>query len=241
MIFLMSVLMSLSSQAETLKTPRGASIEVTVHKASAAKGTIVVAPGQGCNSKSPIFETLGTLGAARGFNVVRFEWVYCGTANPNPSDDLSTEIEDYNTVLAFAKTLNTPIFIAGKSLGSMVAYRVFAKEPAARGLVLLTPVVTYPADGTTPRQIVADDSYPGLKTDKRPVMMAMGNQDVLCEIPVLYDYLKDSTGNIQVVVGGGGHNLMIYSSKDVVDEAKSKANLEAIMSSVLAWADQVSN
>ena len=98
-----------ASRTETLTTSRGAKIEVTVHEAGPKSPTIVIAPGQSCNSKGPIFEETGKQGQAAGFTVVRFEWAYCliDPSKPAPSDDLKNEVEDFATTLAFAQTLSS--------------------------------------------------------------------------------------------------------------------------------------
>lgn len=216
-----------------LQTPRGAQVVVTAHLTTPQATTIVVAPGQSCNSKGPIFEALGTEGQARGYNVVRFEWSYCRTnpAQPEPSPNLTNEIEDYQTVLKYARTVSSgKIVLAGKSLGSMVAAHVFAQDQQAFALVLLTPVCD---------ENSAQQNYPALKIEKRPVIMALGNKDDVCPLPMLYTYLAGT--QIPVVVGEGPHNLMIYDKQDKADETRSQRNISSILAVVLNWIDQLSN
>lgn len=250
LVVTLSFLMSASALAvtsEKITTPRGAQLEVTVHEAGPKKPTIIVAPGQSCNSKGPIFETLGKNGALAGFTVVRFEWAYClkDPTQPIPSDNLKNEIEDYAAVLKYAQALPSvdadKIILAGKSLGSIVAYSVFQATANAKALILLTPICSYTTDENNnplpEPQRVCEESYPGLKKDTRPVMMTMGDRDSLCILNVLFDYLKDSAGNIQVSVAGGDHGFRLKKADKTVDEAKTQRNIESVMAVLLNWAD----
>lgn len=234
-----------------LTTPRGDQLEVTVHEAPAKSPTLVVAPGQSCNSKGPLFETMGLLGPRAGFTVIRFEWAYClkDPSKPIPSTDLKNEIEDFVTVLDFAKTLGSvdadKITLAGKSLGSGVAHSVFLKSPSVKALALLTPICSYATDEAgRPLEVperVTEENYPGLKKEIRPVLMAMGDRDSLCLLPVLYDYLKDSTGNIQVSVAGGDHGFRMKQADGSLDSLKTARNIETVVNGLINWADLKSN
>jgi hypothetical protein len=231
-----------------IKTPRGAELDVTVHASSnEPRPTIVVSPGQSCNSKGPIFETLGRLGQAAGFTVVRFEWAYClkPEGQQNPSNDLSTEVEDYRAVLKYAETLPSfdakRLLISGKSLGSLVAYTVFHSEPRAKALALLTPLLSETTDDSgrplpEPRKI-GDESYPGLKLDPRPTYLTMGDHDSLCVLPVLFDYLKDAPDTVRVSIAAGDHGLRLKKADGTPDSVRTQRNIEAMVAGLLNWAD----
>lgn len=229
-----------------LKTPRGADVNVTLHIPQGAHlPAVVVAPGQSCNSKGQIFETLGQAGFAEHVAVVRFEWDYCNSnpSQPTPSPELRNEIEDFQTVLEYARSNSSidinKITIAGKSLGSIVAYSVFAKETEVKTLVLLTPVCSYTTDDNgnpLPNPLsVCEENYPKIKDDVRPVLMTMGNADNLCILPILYDFLKDSKGNIATVVAGGDHGLAVKDNAGNVDQVRTQNNIDAVVKSVLNW------
>ncbi len=244
-MFVMSA-SSFATENVTLKTSRGSEVHVTLHIPQGSNlPAIVVAPGQSCNSKGALFETLGNLGDGEKLAVVRFEWSYCNSnpSQPTPSADLKNEIEDFKTVLEFAKSHaaidKNSIILAGKSLGSLVSYSVFANEPSAKGLILFTPICSYTTDDNgnlLPEPLnVCDDNYPKIKEDKRPVLMTMGNGDSLCLIPVLYDFLKDSKGNIAIVVAGGDHGFRSKDSAGAVDKAKTQKNINSVVTSALNW------
>ena len=94
-------------------------------------------------------------------------------------------------------------------------------------MVLLTPICE---NGE------ADATYPGLKKDSRPILMSMGDKDAACPLPSLFDYLKDSNGNIQVITGGGDHGFRLINASGVVDDARTLKNIAAIIGGVVNWA-----
>ena len=241
-----------STETKRITTPRGAEIEVTVHAPfNVARPTLVVAPGQSCNSKGALFESIGSRGMSAGFTVVRLEWAYClkDPTKPTPSPDLKNEIEDLEAALSFARTLPSvdasKIVVAGKSLGSIVAYSVFRSTPGAPALALLTPVCTYTTDEDgkplPEPERVADQNYPELKKDARPVLIALGEKDSLCLLPVLFDYLKDSKGNIGVQVAGGDHGFRLFKAERVVDEVKTEKNIQSVITGLLNWSELKTN
>ena len=237
---------SFAMESFKFTTPRGAELEVMIHASAKPNSpTIIVAPGQSCNSKGPLFEEMGIAGAKADFTIVRFEWAYCLTSTPNPSPNLINEIEDYQAVMAYAVTLPqvdpTRLVLAGKSLGSLVAYAVFRQTPSARALSLLTPVCSYTTDEEGRRlpepQRVCEENYPGLKLDPRPVHMAMGDKDDLCILHVLFDYLKDSQGNIHVQVAGGDHGFRLRKTDGSLDNERTQRNIQIVVQGFLNWAD----
>lgn len=237
-----------ANYTQKIVTPRGEEMEVTIHEASSSKNpTIIVAPGQSCNSKGPLFETIGKVGPSFGFNVIRFEWAYClkDPTNPIPSSDLSKEIEDFKTALQFSQKLDfvdsDKILIAGKSLGSIVAYSVFKDMPNAKALALLTPICSVATDDDgnplpKPRN-VCEEYYPGLKTDSRSVLMTMGDNDDACITNMLFDYLKDANRNIQVSVAGGDHGFRLKKSDGTLDVDRTQRNINTVVNNLFNWTD----
>ena len=231
-----------------ISTPRGAKVNVKTHKAAGAnQPLLIVAPGQGCNWLGAMFESLATKGAERGYTVIRFNWNYCNSSpsDPQPSDKFVNEVEDFNAVLKFAKELpavdTNHVFLAGKSLGSMVGQRVFTAHTDLRALALLTPVCSYETDDSGnqyPAPLpVTDESYPGLRDDKRQILMAGGSKDPICFLPILHKYLGESKGNIVTATFGGDHGLNIKNQAGIVDQSKTAGNINAFVVMVLNWLD----
>lgn len=241
-IFLISGKVFSMVETKKILSPRGLEVEVTVHSSTnSKKPTIIVAPGQNCNSKGPIFETLGAHGLSENFTVVRFEWAYCliDPKKPVPSEDLSAEVEDFNTVLEYAKSLPSvdadKIIIAGKSLGSVVAFSIFQTNKLAKGLVLLTPLCSYIGDDNKPVD-TCEEYYPGLKKDIRPIFMAFGDEDNACISSILFNYLKDANRNIFVTTAGGDHGFRVKGTDGKLDETKTQNNISSVIKAVLNWA-----
>ena len=93
----LTLLVTKTWATESIKilTPRGTEVLVTTHIPDSKNlPVLLVAPGQSCNSKGPLFEALGVSGLAKNYAVFRFEWSYCGTNNPHPEAGLKNEIED---------------------------------------------------------------------------------------------------------------------------------------------------
>ncbi len=229
-------------------TPRGTDVTVTLHiPTGSSLPALVVAPGTSCNSKGPLFETIGINGLEKHYAIFRFEWSYCGTASEHPSAGLKNEIEDMTTVLEFAKKQASidpsKIVIAGKSMGSGVAYRIFSQHPELKAAALLTPICSYTTDENDkplPEPVsVCDRSYPHLKEDPRPILMTMGNQDENCVLPVLFDFLKDSKGNIQTFVAGGDHGFQIYDGSGQIDPLKTENNIATVANVLFNWMDLI--
>ena len=237
-----------STDDVTIDTPRGAKVNLKIHKGAGANlPLLVVAPGQGCKWMGPVFETLATQSADRGYVVVRFNWNYCNSNPdvPEPSVDYVNEIEDFNAVLQFAMSLpgidGNRVNLAGKSLGSIVGQRIFTAHPELKALALLTPVCSHEVDEhgipyPAPRP-VTDESYPGLKSETRQVLMAGGSRDSLCFLPIFYQYLGDSKGNITTAIFGGDHGLSINDKDGNVDQARTKVNIDAFVAAILNWLD----
>ena len=177
--------------------------------------------------------------------MVRFNWAYC-LEHPGDftySPNLTNEVEDLRTVLTHVRatgyTKPDSIFLGGKSLGSLVAHKVLVTEPALRGYIYLTPVVSDPEDANgqplpTPRAVAAQN-YPGLFQDPRPGLFALGNTDVLGHLPLLFQFLGSSTGNISVFVAGGGHGLALNGPSGQLDAEKTARNLSVVADAVVNW------
>lgn len=221
-----------TARSLTLTTPRGEPLAVAEHlpPGSERVPALVIAPGQGYAMDLPLVRELAERAVAQDMAVFRFQWAY--HPDGQPSDDLSEEVQDMRTVLrhamAHARVRASQVFLAGKSLGTIVAYRLFRETGAARGLALMTPLCGS-GDGET-----GAEYYPDLLgAEERPVLLVLGDRDPLCEVPALYDFLDDSRGNVAVSVVGGDHGMNLGPWDDPAFADRNAANREAAHAMVL--------
>jgi dienelactone hydrolase len=184
----------------------------------------------------PLLKELAERSATAGVVVFRFDWNYYSSdpQKGQPSNGFTKEQEDMQAVLnlamADARVDPRQIIIAGKSIGSVVAFRVFSQNPSAKALVLLTPLCTSRTN-EGPVAVGALE-YPRLTSVTKPVVISLGNSDPSCSVPHLYELLKGSTGNIATIVAGGDHGLNVVSD---LESPRNAANIAATVQIISHW------
>jgi len=172
--------------------------------------TIVLAPGAGYHMALPIMEEAARQFVERGIAVVRFDWGYF-SAEPKgrPSKDLVLEAEDMTAVLERSRrdvrVAKDRLFVGGKSLGSGVAWKLLSTDRNIRGAVLLTPVCSSTKNGVVRSE--AEENYPGIAPETRPLLFVFGEQDPYCVASVMYRYAGSAGGAVRVDVIGGDHSF----------------------------------
>jgi len=225
---------SIAAHAETLTvtTPRGAKVEVVADFPAGAGpfAAIVLAPGQGYHMALPALEQTAARLVSHGVAVYRFNWAYF-TAAPkpgSPSDDLSSELQDMNAVLAAAeaepRVNRSKLSVGGKSLGSVVAWRVLVANKTLRSGLFLTAVCSRVAKGQAVPTAMADENYPGVAAESRPLLFISGDRDPLCAPPVLYRFAAQAGGSARVAIVGGDHSYQNSALTGVAaDEARARS------------------
>ena len=229
-----------------VKTSRGTDLEIKITKSLKANAPfLIVAPGQSCNSKGALFETIEQAAIQKEINVVRFEWSYCApsSTNRNPSDDLSAEVSDMEFAINYSKELlqktNSDLLVSGKSLGSMVTFQIFKNHPDLKSVTLLTPVCSYLTDDQgkplpAPLDVI-NENYSDLLIEKRPVFMISGNSDPLCNHAILNNFKNKAGANLDVKYVEGNHSFTILNIDGSVNQTESQNNLLDISNSMLEW------
>lgn len=190
---------------------------------------VVIAPGQGYHMDLPLTRGLFDAAVAAGFVAARFNWRYMAKKAGEPAEDLGAEVADMQAVLDQVKrdprVDPARVVVAGKSLGSMVAYRVLVKNPDVRGALLLTPIFRT-------KESVARD-YPGLAGLDRPVAFLVGDQDAgNCQLPLLYQELAGVKAPLaKAIVVAGNHSLEVAPRGD----AANQPNLDAATAIATHW------
>jgi len=224
---------ALPAAAGTLRTPRGDAVPwiVDVPPGAARAPALVIAPGQAYPAAAPLLAALAEAATDAGIVAVRFDWAYTA-ADGGPSPGLANEREDLETVLratrADPRVDTDRLFLAGKSLGSIVAYRVFRDDPVLLGFLLLTPVGV---GGPDPSQGALGTNYPDL-AGSRPVVVTVGDDDPLCPPPRLLAHLAETGAeNVFPLVVPGDHGLRIRGAGD----AANAANVETAARMNVQW------
>jgi len=241
-IITMTQMVSLA-QAESfkVKTPRGTEVEVVTNyptEGSEKSPVIIIAPGQGYHMGLPLIQQLAETSVKNGFISYQFNWSYYSSdpIKGRPSDDLSNEIEDMQAILRLAKSDSrvdsSNIVIAGKSIGTLVSYAVFTKDVSLAGLILMTPICTNPEN----QSAIGNESYPNFSANTRPIAILLGNLDTMCSLPMLYDFVKGSTGNVSVNIFGGGHSLTFGKAGDPNNVERDARNISAATTTAALWA-----
>jgi dienelactone hydrolase len=193
-----------------VEAPRGATVAVLtdVPRGDPPFPALVLAPGGGYPAAAPFHAELAAAASGAGYLVFRMDWAYW-TAGGSASADLADEREDLRAVLAAVR--KDPrvdpdrVTLAGKSLGSLVAYEVFAEDESLRALALLTPLcVRHWDDGES----VVNESYPGLAAHERPVVVLYGTEDPACNADALAAALGEGAARVTVLVVPGDHKLL---------------------------------
>jgi dienelactone hydrolase len=93
------------------------------------------------------------------------------------------------------------IAVAGKSLGSIIAWQVFHSTPDLRGAILLTPVCAQPTADA------ASTNYPGLADEGRPRVWIMGDVDPVCPVATFQHFIAAAGKGERINVISGDHGF----------------------------------
>ena len=235
------------AQATVIQRADGARLPAIVDlpEGTAQVPAVVLAPGQGYHMGLPALEATARALAAQGLAVFRFNWAYFSAQPPGqPSDDLSVELQDLQAVVKAARAHPRVdpqrISIAGKSLGSAVAWRAFTSDAQLQSALLLTPVCSrVPKGGTTP-QSEALENYPGLAAERRPSLWISGDADPLCDPTSLYAFATTGPRAVRVAIVGGDHGFEQRALPAAQAEAFLAVNLRAVSALATGFLAEVS-
>jgi predicted alpha/beta-hydrolase family hydrolase len=218
------------SSVRHVTTPRGEVIEVAsaVPAGDGPFPAVIIGSGQGYDMRQPLMKQLTAKLLQRDIAVYRFNWAFwLKTRKPGgQSADRLSEIEDYTTVVdvvrADARVDNQRLILAGKSLGSIIAWHVFRGTPQARAAVLLTPVCSKP--GSQP--VTPHSNYPQFANEQRPSVWIVGDADPLCSTDVITPFAFSANGRSRVVIVAGGHAFEQGKPSDAEYAQRLTANID---------------
>jgi predicted alpha/beta-hydrolase family hydrolase len=224
--------MAQDAMTRTLTTPRGATLPLRAEFPSGAGPfpALILAPGQRYPMDRPILERVASAVLACGVAVVRFDWAYLAAPAGQPSQGLVLEQEDMLAVLDWARRdaglAGDRLFVGGKSMGSVVAWRLFAAQPRLLGALLLTPLCTRPAGAGEAALAVGSENYPGLGLEARPLFLLAGDRDPQCAAADLYRFAAQAAGPARVAVLGGDHGLIDGAGSEAGHDRSEARNAE---------------
>ena len=230
-----AMLLAMTSQtvaAETdLEIPAGErsplAAKLILPEGSGPFATLIIAPGQGYDMDQPLTGGLAKAAARAGFASLRFDWRFYREGGAGPSEGLTTEVADLKDIISFARSDNRldadRIFLAGKSLGSVITWRAASADSQVRATYLLTPLCRQ-LDETGGNTL-----YPGLLQTGRPVVLVSGNRDPLCPLSNLYTWLGSANDNISMLVFGGNHAMKLSAETDALSAQNEQRAIEAVV------------
>jgi dienelactone hydrolase len=148
--------------------------------------------------------------------VFRFDWAYFvkDPEKGKQSESRADEVEDMLAVLEHARAQawvdKTQVFVGGKSLGSIIAWRVLRSDPTIAGAVLLTPVCSRAAE---PR-LVPETNYPDIASERRPIQWIFGDRDPVCDPRALYQHVARAPTSQRISLLTGDHAFVATGSPE---------------------------
>ncbi len=196
---------------------------------------IVIASGSNYPKEGAIMAAMTERALAAGWAVLTFDWSYT-TYGGSPSSSRKREKRELQAALDYLgsrpKIDRQRIVVAGKSLGSAVAYALFLDNLDLLGAALLTPVMRTPEG--------AERAYPGLSAQARPIHLLAGKSDPLNALPVMEAHLAGAGKQIVTTLIDGDHGLNVTRKKDETSQARNRANVAAGVRAVVRWLETLS-
>lgn len=194
---------------------------------------VVFAPGKGASKDTPLIKELGSALRSENIATLRFDWAFY-SAKANPSEGLLGEATDLRSALTFVrrdpKIDTSRILLVGKSLGSVVSYRVFRADREVMGAVLLTPIALPAEPGKY---------YPDLAAETRPMLFTVGASDVdNCPLDAFHRLLAGAGTQIAAQVFPGDHSFTLRQDDSLEAEKENSANRATVVKGVVSMVRQ---
>lgn len=220
---------------EKIFKPDGTIVEVLAEFPAGAGPfpVLIIAPGLRYDMHRPVIAQVASHLLTQGFAVFRFNWAFyiADPVHGQPADDLAAELQDLRLVLNLAKNdariQQEQISVAGKSFGSIVAWRVFRDDATLKNCALLTPLCTAAESGGDELSLVKEN-YPGAELEGKPVLMLAGNADPHCELATLHQFAASTSAKLNIIELDGNHSLEIPDADAATAASKFDRNLQLL-------------
>ncbi|MFZ6686509.1 dienelactone hydrolase family protein [Undibacterium sp. SXout11W] len=201
---------------------------------------VIIAPGIRYPMDGSIFKELVRIFVEKGLVVARLNWFFYleDPVTGMPSENLQTELAELRALsatLRMDKRVNaTQIFVLGKSLGSVIAWRAFCADKDLLGAILLTPLCA----------TEEEKHYPLLATEARPVLLIAGDNDPHCKLALVNQLAIGLGGKTALKLVAGNHNLELsgamcqQNGQSIEDLGIAfRRKISALAMSIYAWID----
>ncbi len=203
---------------------------------------LIICPGSGYHKDLPLIRDLAKYGVQNDLSVLRFNWPYY-TEKRKPSDKYQEELQTIEAMIRLAKSDpridSTRIYLAGKSLGSVLAYRaminknissdstdIFRKD--IKALLLLTPIF--------PNVETAEQYHPHFKKFNQDCLIVVGKNDHdNCDIKALSSIIDSFENKIDVIISGGDHSFNLEAYQEGVNSEINNHQVDFISRQVIDW------
>lgn len=192
---------------------------------------LIIAPGAGYHKDLPLIKNLYNESLKNGFAVLRFDWDYF-TKGEKASENYEEELKQLTALIEFVKAdqrvNKEKIFVAGKSLGSVLAYRSVYQRDDIDGLLLLTPIF--------PNNDSAYRLHNDIENLNIPTFIIVGDNDnANCNLKTLYEVNAKIKGDTFITVVPGDHSFNIEPFQaDVISEVNNK-NIALVIENIINW------
>lgn len=186
--------------------------------------TIILGHGAGTAQNSDFMTRFATGLAARGINVVTFNFLYTeqGRRVPDTKNDLEACFRAVIEAIQQQKIGRGKLVIGGKSLGGRIASHIAAAGSNAEGLIFLG----YPLHPPGKVDQLRAKHLPDIKV---PMLFVQGSRDAFGTPDELRPIIKRLKGPADLyVVEGGDHSLKVLNRAGVTQEDTYTAVLDRI-------------
>lgn len=195
---------------------------------------LIIAPGAGYHKDLPLIKNLAKESLKNGFAVITFNWDYF-TDGEKASENYIQEIKNITDLIDFAHSNSNvdseQIYVAGKSLGSVLAYRAVNKDEykdKIAGLILLTPIF--------PNEEFGLQLHQNIKDYNKPTFICVGSNDKAnCDLKTLYSIFSESESKTSISVLPGDHGLNIEPYQSGVFSEINNQNINLAVKNTMQW------
>jgi predicted alpha/beta-hydrolase family hydrolase len=190
-----------------------------------ANVTLILGHGAGAGQTSGFMTKFATGLAARGINVVTFNFLYTehGRRIPDTNSDLEACFRAVIDAVRHKRTGRGTLVIGGKSLGGRIASQIAAgRTPDVAGLVFLG----YPLHPPGKADQLRAKHLPDITV---PMLFVQGSRDTFGTPDELLPIIKNLKAPADLyVVEGGDHSFKVLKRAGVTQEDTYKAVLDRI-------------